>query len=54
MVLKSLPYGLSDAALVAVKQWVFEPATKDGTPVSVIYNLTVNFKLTDDPPPGEK
>lgn len=52
VVLKSLPYGLSDAALDAVKQWVFEPATKDGNPVSVIYNLTVNFKLKD-PAPGE-
>ncbi|HEX2834727.1 MAG TPA: M56 family metallopeptidase [Thermoanaerobaculia bacterium] len=44
-VLKPLPMGLDQAAVDAVKQWVFEPALKDGKPVPVIFNLTVNFRL---------
>jgi TonB family protein len=45
-VLKGLPNGLSEAALDAIKQWTFEPATKDGQPVDVIFNLTMNFQLS--------
>lgn len=44
-VLKGLPMGLSEAAVEAVRQWMFVPATKDGQPVDVVFNLTVNFKL---------
>ncbi len=44
-VLKGLPYGLDKAAEDAVRQWRFEPATRDGKPVPVTFNLTVNFKL---------
>lgn len=29
----------------AIMQWRFEPATKDGEPVDVIYVLTVNYAL---------
>jgi TonB family C-terminal domain len=47
VVLKPLAF-LSDSALDAVKQWVFAPGTLNGSPVDVIFNLTVNFKL--DPP----
>jgi TonB family protein len=51
-VLKPLPYGLDQAAVDAVKQWTFKPATLDGKPVDVIFNLTVNFMLgTPMPPP---
>jgi len=42
--LKPLP-GLDDAALTAVKQWHFQPATRDGQPVAVIFNLTIQFRL---------
>jgi TonB family protein len=45
VVLKDLPGGLGDSALAAVKQWVFQPATRNGEAVDVIFNLTVNFKL---------
>jgi TonB family protein len=45
VVLKGLPDGLSEAALSAVKQWQFQPATLNGEPVDVIFNLTVNFKV---------
>jgi len=44
-VLKGLPMGLSDAAIEAVKEWKFRPATLNGQPVDVIFNLTVNFTL---------
>jgi periplasmic protein TonB len=49
--LKPLPYGLTEAAVDAVKQWTFEPATLAGKPVPVIFDLTVNFKL--DTPPAQ-
>lgn len=44
-VLKGLPMGLDTAASDAVKKWKFKPATLNGKPVAVIYNLTVNFRL---------
>src|SRR3954468_7783252 len=44
-VLKGLPNGLSEAAVDAVKQWVFKPGTINGEAVDVIFNLTINFKL---------
>ena len=46
-VLKGLPEGLTESAVEAVKQWRFEPATLDGEPVSVYYNLTINFRLEE-------
>jgi len=45
MVMKSLPFGLSQAAIDAVRQWEFQPGTLNGEPVDVIFNLTINFKL---------
>ena len=36
---------LSAAAIDAVRTWTFEPATLDGEPVDVYYNLTINFHL---------
>ena len=39
------PPELFQPAVDAIKQWVFEPATLDGKPVPVIFNVTVNFKL---------
>ena len=44
-VLKGLEMGLTEAAVDAVKQWKFEPATIDGDPIPVSYNVTVNFRL---------
>jgi TonB family protein len=33
---------LADSLLAAVKQWEFEPASKNGKPVPVFYTVTVN------------
>lgn len=44
-ILRGLPYGLNDAALDAILDWRFEPATLDGEPVHVYYNLTVSFAI---------
>jgi TonB family protein len=46
-VIKSLAPGIDAAALDALRQWTFEPATKDGQPVPVMFNVTINFKLRD-------
>ena len=45
MQLKGLPMGLGEEALRAMSTWLFEPATLDGQPVPVYYNLTVSFRL---------
>ena len=44
-VLKGLPMGLDQAAVDAVRQWRFEPATLNGKPVDVYYSLSVTFTL---------
>lgn len=44
-VLEGLPFGLDEAAVDAVKQWRFAPATLNGQPVDVLFNLTVSFKI---------
>jgi len=44
-VLKPLPMGLDKSAVDAVSKWKFKPATLNGKPVDVYYNLTVNFTL---------
>jgi len=46
-VLKSVP-DLDQAALDAVKQWVYEPTTIDGNPRPVIMTVTLRFKLVKD------
>ena len=41
-VLRSVPL-LDEAALTAVRQWVFTPTLLNGVPVEVIMTVTVNF-----------
>jgi TonB family protein len=43
-VLRSIPE-LDDAAIAAVKQWKYKPATKDGRPIQVFLTLTIDFEL---------
>jgi periplasmic protein TonB len=42
-VLKSVEHGGNEAALAAVKQWTFRPATRNGEPVDAIFNVTVRI-----------
>jgi TonB family protein len=44
-VLRTLGLGLDEKAIEAVKHWRFEPAMKDGKPVSCMINVEVNFHL---------
>jgi TonB family protein len=41
------PDKLRQPAVDAVSQWLFEPSTKDGTPVEMKTNLTVTFQPLD-------
>jgi protein TonB len=42
-VLRPQPFGLTQAAVDAARQWRFEPCTSDGRPVRVQFTLTVRF-----------
>jgi len=44
-VIHGLGHGLDAKAIEAVKQWHFQPATKDGRPVSVQISVEVGFRL---------
>jgi TonB family protein len=44
-VIKGLPYGLTQKAIEAASKIRFEPAMKDGQPVSVRGNLEYSFRL---------
>ncbi len=43
--LQSGPGGLDEAAIKAVKQWVFTPAKSDGKSVAVWVRIPINFRL---------
>lgn len=43
-VLRSVPL-LDDAAIAAVRQWVYTPTLLDGVPVPVLMNITLQFSL---------
>jgi TonB family protein len=44
-VVKGLGYGLDENAVVAVKEWRYRPAEKDGAPIAVKMEVTVDFFL---------
>ena len=44
-VVKSLGYGLDEAAIEAVQRYRFRPATKEHRPVPVMMSIEVNFRL---------
>jgi len=48
-ILTSLRHDLDDSALQAVREWKFEPATKNGQPVEVHVNVQVSFRLYQEP-----
>ena len=43
-VIRSLGQGFDEKALEAVKEWKFEPTTKDGRKIPVTVNIEVNFR----------
>jgi TonB family protein len=42
-VLKPLPFGLDQAAVDVVRQWRFAPATVNGEPLDVIFQMIIGF-----------
>jgi TonB family protein len=44
-IVKSLERGLDQRAVQAVRQWRFEPARRLGTPVDVMVEVSVEFRL---------
>jgi TonB family protein len=44
-VIKSLDPGLDQEAMKAARNWLFQPATKDGKPVPVYAQLELNFRI---------
>ena len=42
---RTLPFGLTERAIAAARQIRFEPAKRDGQPVSVSMQLEYNFNL---------
>ena len=47
-VLKPLPFGLSQKAVEAVRQWRFSPATHEGKPIRAFFTVTVDFRPEDE------
>lgn len=46
-VIKGLGYGLDENAIIAVKEWKYKPAEKDGEPIAVKMEVTVEFYPRD-------
>jgi TonB family protein len=46
-VVKGLGYGLDENAILAVKEWKYKPAEKDGEPIAVKMEVTVEFYPRD-------
>ncbi|MGB8258954.1 MAG: TonB family protein [Terracidiphilus sp.] len=45
-VVRSLGHGLDENAVAALRRYRFKPALRNGTPVAVMLNVVVNFRLT--------
>jgi len=44
-ILSPLGYGLDERAQECIKKWRFTPGLKNGSPVKVVANIEVNFRL---------
>ena len=44
-VVRGLGYGLDEEAVKAVRQWRFQPALKDGTPVAYELAIELHFRM---------
>lgn len=51
-ILRSIPL-LDEAALDAVRQWQYEPTLLNGAPAPVVLTVTVQFTLSQPPPPAQ-
>lgn len=51
-VTKGLGYGLDESAVKAVKSWKFEPARRNGTPITTAVMIEVNFVFDAEHYPG--
>ncbi len=47
---RPLGLGLDEKAQEAVRQWVYKPALRDGRPVAVQFDLSINFRLEPSEP----
>lgn len=47
-VVRSLPYGLTDEAIKAARQWQFRPGAESGKPVAVLATISLEFRLHGD------
>src|SRR5262245_8260545 len=45
VVLQKMGKGMDESAVRAIKQWKFNPATKDGRPVAVMITVEMNFSI---------
>ena len=45
-VLRSVP-ALDEAAIEAVRRWIYTPTLLNGVPVPIVMTVTVNFKLQE-------
>jgi len=50
--MKSLSPDFDEAAIAAVKQWKFKPASKYGNPVDAWADIEVTFQLGRPPEPS--
>jgi TonB family protein len=48
-VLKGAPFGLTDQAIKATKNWRFQPSQKDGKPVPARVSVELTFRLLSGP-----
>jgi TonB family protein len=44
-VVRGLPFGLNESAIRAVRDWQFQPATRNGEPVTCMVMMETNFRL---------
>jgi TonB family protein len=44
-VVRALGYGLDESALLALRDWKFVPALRNGAPVAAITQIDIDFKL---------
>jgi len=51
ILLRSSPV-FAESAIIAVRQWQFEPTTADGKPITVTIDITVYFDLKEEPMDG--